>query len=199
MDYFSNLYKKWCILNDIKKFIKNNPDARTVKKCDYILEVLLKANKCEFGYILKTKQNSQGETVFEALSFTNISWDDETRQYYQRHMSGNRLIYSNMQLLYGKTFTENRVVIMNDVEKELGRPLACPKGHMKIQKYIGIPIYNGNNNIGALAFANGKEEFSMKMVDDLNFVLNVIRDIIIHDNRQNRRSINRAYASSFVK
>lgn len=92
------------------------------------------------------------------LAYTDISWNEETRQLL-RDNATTGLLFENMETLFGYAILNDQLVIANDAEND-PRAGGIPEGHPPLKAFMGIPFYYGEELIGLIGLANREEGYS---------------------------------------
>ena len=122
-----------------------------------VLDRLLEITQSEYGFM--------GEAFYDddipylkTYAITNIAWDEETRDFYDKHVEKG-LEFRNLTTLFGYTLKHKEVVISNDPTNDL-RSGGLPHGHPALNTYLGIPIIHNNELLGMIGIANKPNGFS---------------------------------------
>ena len=99
------------------------------------------------------------------LAYTDISWNEETRQLL-RDNATTGLLFENMDTLFGYAILNNQLVIANDAEND-PRAGGIPEGHPPLRAFMGIPIHYGEELIGLIGLANRPQGYSEEVVEFL--------------------------------
>lgn len=144
------------------KFIS---DTRPNVLFDELLSVILEVTGCEYGYIGQILYTDDRRPYLKNFATTDISWNEETREYYRRHADSG-LEFHNLQSLFGEVITSGEPVISNDPAND---PRGCgiPAGHPPLNAFLGLPVHSGEQLIGMIGLANMPGGFSETVVEFL--------------------------------
>ncbi len=133
-----------------------------------LLEDILIMMDCDYGFIGEVLHDETGVPYLKTLALTNIAWNDEMQALYEEYQDEG-LEFRNLDTLFGRTLTEETVVIANHPYEDPRRG-GLPPGHPALNAYLGVPLFS-NGLIGMLALGNKKGGFTDADVDALETVL----------------------------
>lgn len=134
--------------------------------CENTLQKLLKLTNSEFGFIHELLTQADGTPYLKSHITTNIAWDDESRQYYEKNKHTG-LNFFNFDSIWGQVMKTGKAYISEDPDTNPHRG-GYPKeeGHPALKSFLGIPIKGDNNElIGMMAVANNPNGYNQQMVD----------------------------------
>jgi PAS domain S-box-containing protein len=168
-DYTSR--KKNEQLNQIIINLSNNAlsDKNNKVYYDQILKNILEITESEYGFIGEVFLNEDNEPYLKTYALTNISWDKETKAFYEQH-APNGLEFRNLNTLFGYALKHKEVVISNHPNQD-DRRGGLPKGHPSLDAFLGIPIIFNNKLVGMIGIANKPGGYSE---DDNSFLTPLI-------------------------
>ena len=147
-------------LNRIQtEFIKES-DPKAI--FDKQLENLLSLTQSEYGFISEVLYSSDGTPYLKTFAITNIAWNKETREYYEKN-APDRMEFHNLDTLYGAVIKSGEPVISNDPSND-PRAGGVPKGHPPLNSFLGIPLYSEQQMVGMIGIANRPEGYDEKLV-----------------------------------
>ncbi|MBF0155194.1 MAG: PAS domain S-box protein [Magnetococcales bacterium] len=158
-------------------------DSNSEELFDSLLVEILRLTGSAYGFIAEVMPDDQGKPSLQALSISNIAWDDASRSFYQANApSGFR--FPHMRGLYSATFFSGEPVIANDPATD---PRSCglPPGHPPLSAFLGLPIKRGEEVVGVLGMANRPQGYSPSLAAYLMPVLLTCAQII--EGYKNRR------------
>ncbi|MBD3610533.1 MAG: response regulator, partial [Gammaproteobacteria bacterium] len=132
---------------------------------EQMLEGLLDITDSEYGFIGEVLHHKNGEPYLKTHSITNISWNDETKQFYEQN-APDGLEFTNLNSLFGEVLKTGKVVISNS-PKDDPRSGGLPDGHPDLNAFLGVPLYYGNQMLGMYGIANRSQGYSDNIVDFL--------------------------------
>lgn len=130
-----------------------------------LLGKVLALTKSEFGFVGEVFSNADGNPCLKTHALTNIAWDSETRELYNKYM-GIGMEFYNMDTLFGAVITSGKPVIANDPSSDL-RSGGTPKGHPTLNSFLGLPVHYGQQLVGMVGMANRAEEYDEEVVEFL--------------------------------
>jgi len=174
------------IINSINK-VQSQYIANTTpgKLFENILNDLLALTKSEYGFIGEILHTNMGEPYLKTFAITNIAWDKETKEFYEKNKVLG-LEFSNMETLFGEVIKTGIPVIFNDPATD-SRAGGIPAGHPPLNFFLGVPIYHGKTLLGMAGLANRSNSYEEYWIKTLNPVLNTCGNIITaYKNEQKR-------------
>jgi diguanylate cyclase (GGDEF)-like protein/PAS domain S-box-containing protein len=140
------------------------------------LDALLEYTKSEYGFIGEILQRVDGEPYLQTHAITNIAWNDETREFFDKNAPSGFAFYNN-NTLFGQTVTKGEVVIAN-APKEHPKSGGLPEGHPPLNHYLGLPIRCNNELVGMIGISNRPNGYTQEIVDDLYLLMNFLGFLI---------------------
>ena len=132
-----------------------------------VLAQLLSITNSAYGFIGEVLHRD-GKPYLKTHAITNIAWNEETRQLYDR-LAPN-FEFFNLNTLFGNVLTTGEYVIANDPQTDTRRG-GLPKDHPALNAFLGIPIYHGIEFLGMAGVANRAEGYDSHLVDYLQPLL----------------------------
>ena len=149
------------------------------KTMGQMLETLLDLTDSEYGFT--------GEVIYEkgvpylkTHAITNISWDKNTQELYEKHHKSG-FEFRNLDTLFGKVITSGKsVVSLNPAtDPDAG---GLPEGHPELNSFLGTPIFYGDELVGMYGIANGADNYNEEIIELLK-PFNTTYAVMIHSNR----------------
>lgn len=119
----------------------------------------------EFGFIAELLYDAKGAPYLKLRALTNIAWNEETRNLYNR-LRSEGMEFRNMNTLFGAVVKTGKVVVSNDPIND-PRSGGLPRGHPPLNSFIGIPYPLTGEMIGVVGAANRPGGYSEAMVQYL--------------------------------
>lgn len=141
-----------------------------------LLEMLLKTLDCKFGFIGEVKWDENNQIYLRTFHISNISWDEESRRYYQEN-SAQGLVFKNHNGLLGKVLSSGESLITN-APKDHPDSGGTPEGHPELDSFAGIPIYNQGDFIAMIGLGNREFGFYEDFVEEIRPAMTVIGEMI---------------------
>jgi two-component sensor histidine kinase len=130
-----------------------------------MLNDLLLLTDSRYGYIGEVLYKEDGTPYQVCRSVTDISWNEETRRYYQADRFDGLLFEANKSLADHLIVT-GEPVISNDPAVDSGSG-GIPDGHPMIDCFLGLPVYVENHLVGSIGLANRATGYAREMIDFL--------------------------------
>ncbi|MCV9878480.1 sensor domain-containing diguanylate cyclase [Brenneria izbisi] len=153
-------------------------DHNLPSACDKVFSRLLNVTNSEFGFIAKVQEDEEGKSLY-IPSISNLSWDKETREWYnqQRKINGG-LVFRQLDNLFGYAVTHNKVVCTNNLAAHPASR-GFPPGHPTLYAFLAIPITHNDKPIGMIALANRPDGYDQHLINLLAPLVKTL-GIIIH-------------------
>ncbi|MBL4703833.1 MAG: PAS domain S-box protein, partial [Flavobacteriales bacterium] len=123
----------------------------TTETFETMLNILLRVTQSEYGFIGEVLYKND-QPYLKTYAITNISWNKETADFYKEN-APKGLIFRNMETLFGKVITTGKPVISNDPYHD-PRKGGLPKGHPRLDHFMGLPFYHNHELVGIVGIAN---------------------------------------------
>ena len=130
-----------------------------------LLGQLLRLTKSEYGFIGDILTKADGSPYLKTQAITNISWNVDTRKFYEANKVLGMEFY-NLKTLFGRVITEKRSLISNDPYSDPRRG-GLPPGHPEMRCFLGIPVMKNGAMLGMLAVANRKGGYDADLIEFL--------------------------------
>jgi PAS domain S-box-containing protein len=162
---------------------------------DELLSTLLVLTESEYGFIGEVLHSSDGAPYLKTHAITNIAWNEETRQFYEKHAPTGMEFY-NLKTLFGTVVTTGKPVIANDPAADPRRS-GLPAGHPPLNSFLGLPFYYGEQMVGMVGIANCPNGYDEELVTYLQPFLATCANIIeAYRNEQRRQQAEEALRES---
>jgi PAS domain S-box-containing protein len=130
--------------------------------------------------------DEKGQAYLKTHTLSNIAWSEETENFYnQNYRTG--IEFRNQDTLFGESLRTGQVLIANQAYAD-PRAGGTPHGHPKLERYLGIPVYKGEEFVGLMGLANKSHDYSMADVEFLEPLVssyaNLIQAIRINRNKK---------------
>jgi diguanylate cyclase (GGDEF)-like protein/PAS domain S-box-containing protein len=144
---------------------------------DKLLSKLLDLTQSEYGFIGEMSYQNGNEPVLTTHAITDISWNDETREFYEKNIEAG-LKFTNTKTLFGAVMTTCNPVISNDPVND-PRSGGLPKGHPTLNCFLGLPFFSRDEFVGMVGIANRPGGYDESLVDFLQPFLITCSNIIV--------------------
>ncbi|MBS4040224.1 MAG: PAS domain S-box protein, partial [Flavobacteriales bacterium] len=155
-----------------------------------LLESLIGFTDSSFGFLGEVLYDENGNPYLKSNAISNISWNDEVEEYYQRNFRVG-MEFRNLDSLFGWVMVNKETMISNEVEKDPRRsPHATPVGHPTLHRFLGIPIFKGERFVGMVGLANKEKPYTQEDVNFLKPFLSSYANLIasLNVNREKRKA-----------
>lgn len=156
-----------------EEYIKHSSD--NYQFFNFLLGKILEITESEYGFIGEIIKNNE-EKYLKTFAITNISWNEETRKFYDDNIE-NGLEFRNLNTLFGKVIKEEKIFYTNSPESHPQRG-GLPKGHPKLSKFLGYPLFYNDKFIAMLGIANRENGYSDQLISYIKPLIEVISEII---------------------
>lgn len=163
-------------------------DRNLASACDTVFERLLSVSQSTYGFI-GIVQYEEGLPSLYIPSISNVSWDEATHAWYeQQRQNRGGLIFSKLDNLFGHVVTHNTLVCCNDLPSHPASRGVSPRGHPRLDSFLGIPIRHKGEAIGMIALANRPCGFDETLVTQLEPLTTALGTLIHARNLEDERS-----------
>lgn len=146
------------------------------KAFESLLTDILKLTNSEYGFVGEVLIGEAGSSYLKTYAITDISWNDETRRFYQDNAPLG-LEFHNPDTLFGAVLTGREAVIANDPASD-PRSGGLPEGHPPLTAFLGLPIYHNTEMVAMLGIANRPDGYDDSIVSFLAPMLTTIGQIV---------------------
>jgi PAS domain S-box-containing protein len=150
-----------------------------------MLDVVVRHTHSSFGFIAEVLKDAQDQPYLRSYSLTDITWNDEIRNYLKR-TGPQGLEFRNMQTLFGRAVVSGEVVVANDAANDPRRG-GLPPGHPPIHSFLGMPVYNGLEMVGLIGLANRLDGYDKDGLKELDPFLAAVSSMIVARRETERR------------
>jgi PAS domain S-box-containing protein len=154
---------------------------------DGLLKNLLKLTKSEYGFIGEILFNPAGEPYFKTKALTNITWNDETQEFFKKNAPDGMEFY-NTKTFFNQVMITGKPVIANyppNDKRRGGLPPECPP----LISFLGVPFYHGKKLVGMAGIANCPGGYKEELIEDLRPLFTTCANIIEAYRNENKRKM----------
>ncbi len=152
------------------------------------LDSLLQLTQSEYGFIGEILLDGEGTNFLKTHAITNISWNQETRDFYRQN-APNGMEFHNHDTLFGYTVKHGKMLISNTLDKD-PKAGGLPPGHPDLNTYLGIPIYSGEEFVGMAGIANRRGGYNEELAQSLAPLTNTLGMLLsAYRNEEKRKHI----------
>ena len=141
-----------------------------------LLTHLLRLSQSKYGFIGKILHTQEGKPYLKIHAITNIAWNEETRELYEKYKNLGMEFY-NLETLFGAVLTSGEPVIANNPSTDPRRG-GLPGGHPPLDSFLGIPLKVGNRKVGMVGIANRPGGYDENLLNYLQPLVNTCAQII---------------------
>lgn len=175
------IHQKLELQNKLLEAVKQLQDlymlgADTDKIYNNLLSILVDFTSSKYGFLDEVLYDADGTPYKLSLAMNNISWDNNSEALYQK-LKARELEFRTLDNLAGMPVLKRNTIIANDV---LNHPSykGLPPGHPPLNKYMGIPIFFGDNLIGVAGVANSETDYSAELAEFISPLIQTAASII---------------------
>jgi PAS domain S-box-containing protein len=129
---------------------------------DFLLSGLLRLTGSDYGFIGEVLRDGNGAPYIKTHALTDIAWDEESRGLYEAHRVDS-IEFRNLNTLFGAVMTTGEMVISDDPEND-PRNSGLPPGHPVLKRFLGMPVYYGDDLVGIYGLANRPQHYDLDML-----------------------------------
>lgn len=160
-----------------------------------LLDGLLNLTGSEYGFIGEVFTDEDGKPFLRTHAITNIAWNDETSQLYEREAP--HMEFRNLKSLFGAVMTSQSPVIANEPAADPRRG-GLPEGHPPLNCFLGLPLFRREQMTGMVGIANRPDGYSEALVEYLEpFLITCANIIEAHRNDKLRQKAEADLLESF--
>lgn len=152
---------------------------------DRLLKDIIALTGSAFGFIGDVLKDKDGHLYLKCYAFSNVAWDEETRRFYEENKATG-FVFKKLNNLFGHVISSGEAVIANDPAHD-PRAHGTPPGHPKLESFLGIPIYYGEQLVGEIGLANREGGYDEALLLHLQPILDTCGRIIVARWERNAR------------
>ena len=138
--------------------------------CQKVLPELTEIADSQMAFIARL--NKEDGVKMQILAITELQWDEQSREFVERFRQGN-LYFDNFDNLFGEVIKTSSVVISNDT-KAHPASIGTPRGHPRINRFLGLPIKLKGELVGMVGLANKFNDYKAKDAEFLRPLLDAL-------------------------
>ncbi len=124
--------------------------------CQTVLPELIDLSDSQFAFIAQMQDHDTEPKLF-IHAISEIVWDSESFSQYSEYKNRN-LYFTSFDNLFGKVIVSGEVIIANS-PKNHPASRGTPKGHPRINRFLGLPIKIKDRVVGMIGLANKFESY----------------------------------------
>ena len=151
------------ILSMVRQGMETYVGTRNLKATtDFLLDGLLRLTGSEYGFIGEVLSDAQGHPYLRSHSLTDISWSPETQALYRAYQEQG-MEFRKLDTLFGHVMTSGEMVVSDDPGKDPRRG-GLPPGHPPLRRFLGMPVYYGDELVGLYGLANRPDPYDAELL-----------------------------------
>lgn len=144
---------------------------------DYAIEEITRITASQYGYIAFVKGEA-GEELLSIYSWSKNAMEDcripHQRKEYPLDKAG----------LWGDAVRNRSVTILNDFKTATKGREALPKGHVRLFRYLGVPIFDGETIVLLAGVANKQNPYDDADIRQITLLMKGLWEIILRKNTE---------------
>lgn len=145
----------------------------------------------KLGFIGQVNKDEQGQPYMRALVFSSSKSNDLQLSLFREKNLPTNGEYRNLTTMFGSIMLSGKPLITSHLGRDL-RAAVLPPGHPAIESFIGIPIFNGKEQVAMLGLANAPAGYSSDTITDLEPILKSIAQFVQTLNHQQQHEQDQA-------
>lgn len=161
------LRKQARVLHLVQQGMESYVGTRDIKMTsDFLLSGLLRLTGSQYGFIGEVLRDEHGAPYIKTHSLTDISWDEESRRMRDSYQNDG-MEFRNLNSLFGAVMTSGEMVLSDDPKTD-PRSGGLPPGHPPLNRFLGMPVYYGDDMVGLYGLANRAEAYDLELLSLLS-------------------------------
>lgn len=131
-----------------------------------------------YGFIGEVLHDeASGQPYLRTYAMTNIAWDEETRQLYDR-LSPHGFEFRNLNSLFGAAVVQRQAIITNAPDQHPARG-GTPPGHPPLKAFLGAPVFVGEEMVALVGLANRVSGYDEAVLESIQPILDTLGQMIV--------------------
>ena len=150
-----------------------------------LLSTLIFFTKSEYGFLGEVLYDEHGSPYLRSNAIRNSECNEETQRFIDSHMEKG-FVFKELDNLIGQVLVSGLSLISNEVGQYIRSNANMPKGHPQLKRFLGIPIYKGEQLIGMVGLANKQKLYSQEDIDFLQPFMSSYANLIglVNENKK---------------
>ncbi|HHY09575.1 MAG TPA: diguanylate cyclase, partial [Firmicutes bacterium] len=145
------------------------PAASIQELIDYALQESINLTDSQIGYIYFYDEKKK--------QFTLNTWSKEVMP--QCTIQDKQTVYQlDKTGIWGEAVRQRKPLIVNDFNKEHPLKKGYPEGHVPLQKYMTVPIFDGEEIVAVIGLANKKEDYDEMDIWQITLLMNSVWSMV---------------------
>ena len=161
-------------------------DVEVQETYSKLLSTLLFFTKSEYGFLGEVLYDDLGKPYLRSNAINNVRGNHSVDTFIDRHLEKG-FEFRALDNLIGKVLLSGKPLIANSMDDPKGSAVELPLGHPRINRFLGIPIYQGENFIGLVGLANKDKVYTQEDLDFLQPFMSSYANLISLVNENKHR------------
>lgn len=164
-------------------------DKNHIQAMQLIIDKTLQITASEMGFIGEVSYDSDKKPYMTMLVYSHES-NHKQFDFFHRQGQQQPLEFRNLNGLFGNIILSGKPVFCGNPRQDI-RSIGMPDKHPDIHKFMGIPIFRGNELLAIMCLANSTQDYNQNSVELLNPINILIAQFIhtLHLQRQHKQDI----------
>lgn len=136
---------------------------------DYVLDEVIALTKSKIGYIYRYD--------FSRSEFILNSWSKDVMKDC-RIVNPETCYKLDNTGLWGEAVRQQKPLMVNDFESENPLKKGYPQGHVRLKKYLTIPVFSGNQIVAVIGVANKESDYDETDILQLQLLMEAVWKIV---------------------
>ncbi len=158
---------------------------------DDLLRDTMKLCDSKLGFIGQIDKDEEGQPFMRALVFASHKAEDPALALFRENNLPPQGEYRNLGTIFGNIMLSGKPLITSHLTRDL-RAATLPLGHPSIESFIGIPVFNGKEQVAILGLANAPEGYSNNTISYLEPILKSIAQFMLSLNHERQHEHDQA-------
>jgi diguanylate cyclase (GGDEF)-like protein/PAS domain S-box-containing protein len=181
----NNLYRNTIMFNVVNKEYDSVSDW-----LDYVLNEMIKMTDSQFGYIYLVNEE-KGELILN--SWSNDVMDEclitDRKTVYKLEKTG----------IWGEVVKQRRSMIINDFSEPNALKKGYPEGHVKLNNWMGVPVFQEGSIIATVGLANKSVDYDQNDIYQINSLMSGVWNMIERSKYRDKLEVEKnKYLSTLV-
>lgn len=170
------------------KFIEFSRDKKIF--FNFVLEKILELTSSQYGFVGEILGSGE-EKYLKTFSLTDISWNAETKAFFEKHNAAG-LEFRNLSTLFGEVIKTGELIIANDAPRH-PKANGIPKGHPPLENFMGVPLSYNGHTFAMIGVANNRAGYHLEdyhfLTPFFELVGEMIQTIKLGEELENQRRL----------
>ncbi|MDF1618443.1 HD domain-containing phosphohydrolase [Petrocella sp. FN5] len=181
----NNLYRNTIMFN-----VMNQEYSSITDWLDYVLNELIRMTGSEFGYMYLFDEATNELTLNSwSRGLMAKSQDVEKQRVYQLDQTG----------LWGEVIRQGKPMMINDFTKSNDLEKGYPKGHVKLNNWMAIPVFEDKDIVATVGLGNKPDDYDDNDIYQVTALMSGVWNMIERSNYRDKLEIEKnKYLSTLV-